>query len=85
MRVIKCRRLIWAGHVVRMKKIGAFKILTGKSTGRRPQGRPSLTRENNACMDPKEIAVNARIWVDWPRDEGNWRDLENEVLNLQVS
>ena len=40
-RVIKSRRLIWAGHVARMEKgRSAFKILTGKPTRKRPLGRP---------------------------------------------
>ena len=42
-RVIKSRRLRWAGHVARMEKDrSAFKILTGKSKGKRPLGRPML-------------------------------------------
>ena len=40
-RVIKSRRLRWAGHVARMGEVrNAFKILTGKPTGKRPLGRP---------------------------------------------
>ena len=40
-RLIKSRRLRWAGHVVRMEEgRSAFKILTGKPTGKRPLGRP---------------------------------------------
>ena len=40
-RVIKSRRLRWAGHVPRMEEgRSAFKILTGKPTGKRPLGRP---------------------------------------------
>jgi hypothetical protein len=42
-RVIKSRRLIWAGHVARMEEgRKAFKILTGTTTrtGKRPLGRP---------------------------------------------
>ena len=36
-RVIKCRRLRWAGHVARMEQgKRAFKILTGKPKGKRP-------------------------------------------------
>ena len=36
-RVIKSRRLRWAGHVARMEEDrSAFKILTGKPTGKRP-------------------------------------------------
>ena len=39
--VIKSRRLRWAGHVARTKEgRGAFKMLTGKPTGKRPLGRP---------------------------------------------
>ena len=40
-RVIKFRRLRWAGHVARMEEgRSAFKILTGKPTGKRHLGRP---------------------------------------------
>ena len=36
-RVIKSRRLKWTGNVARMEEgRGAFKILTGKPTGKRP-------------------------------------------------
>ena len=35
-RVIKSRRVIWADHVARMEKDSTFKILPGKSTGKRP-------------------------------------------------
>ena len=44
-RVIKSRRLRWAGHVARMEEgRGAFKVLTSKPTGKRPLGRPRHTR-----------------------------------------
>ena len=36
-RMIKSRRLRWAGHVARMEEgRSSFKILTGKPTGKRP-------------------------------------------------
>ena len=39
-RVIKSRRLRWAGHEARMEEgRSAFKMLTGKPTGKRPLGR----------------------------------------------
>ena len=39
-RMIKSRRLRWAGHVDRMEESrSAFKMLTGKPTGKRPLGR----------------------------------------------
>ena len=47
-RVIKSRRLRWAGHVARMEEDkSAFKILTDKRTGKRPLGRPSRRWEDN--------------------------------------
>jgi len=40
-RVIKSRRLRWAGHVVRMgERRGVYRILVGKPEGKRPLGRP---------------------------------------------
>jgi hypothetical protein len=40
-RVIKARRVRWAGHVARMGEVrGAYNILVGRPEGRRPLGRP---------------------------------------------
>ena len=53
-RVIKSRRLRWAGHVVSMEEgRSAFKILTGKPTGKRPLGRPRRRWEGNIRLDLK--------------------------------
>ena len=41
-----------------------LKILTGKSTSKRPLGRPRRRWEDNVRMDLKKIGVIARIWVD---------------------
>jgi hypothetical protein len=42
-RVIKARRMRWAGHVVRMRKgFGVYRILVGK-----PEGRPRHSWEDN--------------------------------------
>ena len=63
--MIKSRRLRWAGHVARMEEgRSAFKILTGKPTGKRPLGRPRCRWEDNIRMDLKEIGISARNWVD---------------------
>jgi len=59
-RVIKSRRLRWAGHVARMEESrSAFKILTGKPTGKRPLGRPRRRWEDNIRMELEEIGINA--------------------------
>ena len=60
-RVIKSRRLRWTGHVVRMEEgRSAFKILTGKPTGKRPSGMPRHRWEDNIRMDPKEIGIDGK-------------------------
>jgi len=39
-RVIKSRRMRWAGHVARMgEERGAYRVLVGKPEGKRPLGR----------------------------------------------
>ena len=61
----KSRRLRWAGHVARMEEgRSAFKILTGKPTGKRPLGRPRRRWEDNIRRDLEDIAINEGNWVD---------------------
>ena len=63
--MIKSRRLRWAGHLARMGEgRSAFKILTGKPTGKRPLWRPWHRWEDNIRMDLKEIGMKYRNWVD---------------------
>ena len=63
--MIKSRRLRWAGHVARLEEgRSAFKILTGKSIGKVPLGRPRRRWEDNIRMYLEEIGINAGNWVD---------------------
>jgi hypothetical protein len=51
-RVIKSRRMRWAGHVARMgEERGAYRVLVGKLEGKRPLGRPTLRWVDNIRMD----------------------------------
>ena len=63
----------------------AFKILTGTPTGKKPLGRPMHRWEDSIRMDPKEIGISTRNWVDSGHDRDYWRALVNVTLNLQVS
>jgi hypothetical protein len=55
-RVIKPRRLRWAGHVARMgERRGAYRALVGKPEGKRPFGRPRRRREDNIKMDLRVV------------------------------
>ena len=72
----------WAGHVARMEEGRiAFKILTGKPTGKRPLGRPRRRWEDNIRMYLEEIGN----WVGSAQDMDYWRALVNAALNLRVS
>ena len=83
-RVIKSRRLRWAGHVARKEENSAFKILTGKPTGKRPLGRPRSRWEDNIRIDLEEMGISAGNWVDSAQDRNYWKALVNAVLNLRV-
>jgi hypothetical protein len=53
-RMIKSRRMRWAGHVARMgESRNAYRILVGKPEGRRPLGRPRCRWVDNIKMDLK--------------------------------
>ena len=84
-RVIKSRRLRWAGHVARMEEgRSAFELLTGTPAGKRPSGRPRRRWEDNIRMDLKEIGIITRNWVDSDQDRDYWRALVNAEFNLRV-
>ena len=51
-RVIKSRRMRWAGHVARMgEERGVYRVLVGKPEGRRPLERPRRRWVDNIRMD----------------------------------
>ena len=84
-RVIKSRRLRWAGHVARMEEDrSVFKIVTGTLAGKSSLGRPRHRWEDNIRMDLREIGINTRNWVDLVQDRDYWRALVNAALNLRV-
>jgi len=46
----------WAGHVARIgKRRGVYRVLVGKSEGKRPLGKPRHRWEDNITMDPQEV------------------------------
>ena len=61
-RMIKSRRLRWAGHVARMgEERGAYRVLVGKPEGKRPLGRRRHRRVDNIRMDLQEVGCG----LDW--------------------
>jgi hypothetical protein len=68
-RIIKSRRMRWAGHVARMgKKRNAYRLLVGKPEGKR--------------MDLGEVGWGDVDWIGLAKDRNRWRALVNSVLTF---
>jgi hypothetical protein len=84
-RVIKSRRMRWAGHVARMGAgRGVYRVLVGKPEGKRPMGRPRRRWEDNIRMDLQEVGCVCEDWIGLAEDRDSWRALVSAVRNLRV-
>jgi hypothetical protein len=84
-RIIKSRRIRWAGHVARMgEKRNAYRLLVGKPEGKRPLGRPRRRWVDNIRMDLGEVRWDDVDWIGLAQDRNRWRAHVNWVLNLRV-
>jgi len=67
-RVVKWRRMRWAGHVARIGKgRGVYTVLVGKPEGKRPLGRPRCRLEDNIKMDFQEVGGVVGTGWSWLR------------------
>ena len=84
-RVIKSRRMRWAGHVARMgEERGVYRVLVGKPEGKRPLGRPRHRWVDNIRMDLQEMGCGYMDWIGLAQDGDRWRTLVSAVMNLRV-
>ena len=66
-RVVKLRRMRWAGIVVSLREgRGVYRALVGKPEGKRPLGRPRVRWEDNIKMDLREVGGVETGW-SWLR------------------
>jgi len=80
-RVIKSRRIIWAGHVARMGEgRDLYRVLVGKPGGKTPLGTPRLRWEDNIKMDLQEAGCGVMDWEELAQDRDRWRTLVNAVI-----
>jgi hypothetical protein len=84
-RIIKSRRMRWAGHVARMEKRNTYRLLVGKPEGKRTLGRPRLSWMDNIRMDLGEVGCGDVDWIGLAKDRNRWRAVVNWVLNLRGS
>jgi hypothetical protein len=84
-RVIKSRKMRWAGHVAHMGEgRRAYRILVGRPEGIRTLGRPRSRWEDNIKKDLEEVGWWDMDWIDLAQDRDRWRALVNVVMKLRV-
>jgi hypothetical protein len=84
-RIIKSRRMRWAGHVARIvEKRNVYRLLVGKPEGKRQLMRPRRRWTNNIKIDLLEIGWGGVDWIGLAQDRDRWRALVNAVMNLRV-
>jgi hypothetical protein len=84
-RVIKCRRTRWVGHVAWIGEgRGVYRVLVGKPEGKRPLWRPRHRWEDNIKMDLQEMGCGGMDWIGLAQDRDRWRALVNAVMNFRV-
>jgi len=84
-RVVKSRRMRWAGHVVRMREDrGVHRVLVGKPEGKRPLERPRRRWEDNIKMDLQEVGGGRGDWMELAQDRDRWRALVGTLKNFRV-
>jgi hypothetical protein len=84
-RVVKSRRMRWAGHVARMGEDRVVhRMLVGKPERKRPLGRPRRRWEDNIKMDLQEVGGGCGDCMDLAQDRDRWRALVGTVRDFRV-
>jgi hypothetical protein len=81
---MKLWRMRLAGHVAWMSERNAYRILVGKSEGKRPLGRPRCRQDYNAKMGLRGIGWGIMDWIHLAQDKHQWWALVNMVINMWV-
>ena len=85
MRVVKSRRLRWAGHVARMGEDRAVqRVLVGTPEGKRPFGRPRRRWKDNIKMDLQEVGGGRGDWMELAQDRDRLWALVGTVRDFRV-
>ena len=84
-RVVKSRRMRWAGHVARKGEgRGVHRVLVGKPEGKRPLGRPRRRWEDNIKMDLQEVGGGCGDWMELAQHRERWRALVSVVVYVYL-
>jgi hypothetical protein len=61
-----------------------YRVLVGKSKGKRPLGRPKHRWEDNIKMDLREIGWGGMDWIHLTHNTEQWNALVNTVMSLRA-
>jgi hypothetical protein len=63
---------------------GAYRVLVGKTEGKRPLRRSKFTWKDNIKMDLQEVGWGRHGLDCLAQDRDRWQALVNAVMNLQI-
>jgi hypothetical protein len=62
----------------------AYRLLVGKTEGKKPLGRPRRRWVNNIRMDLGEVEWGDVDWIGLAQNRNRWRAVVNSLLNLRA-
>ena len=83
-RVVKSRRMRWAGHGAYGAGERGAQGSGGETWGKETTGETQTQMGDNIKMDPQEVGEGCEDWLELAQEKDRWRALVSTVMNLRV-
>jgi hypothetical protein len=75
----------WAGHItLRREKRNVYRLLVGKSEGKRPLGRPRRSWVHDIKIDLEEIKLTGMDWIILAQDKDKSMTAVKAAMNFWI-